>query len=1141
MERKLDISILYVENDKSIRSYFTEFLENKVEKVFVAIHGRDGVRLFKEHKPDIVITDINMPEMDGLEMLKLIKRRHDVKSLVITGYEKADLFLKAIDIGVDKFIIKPANEDKLLENIKELVDNLLLDKKLNEKEQELVSSEQRFKALSDATEDAIFIIEKGICVECNKAATIMFGYSFDELKGDTGTKVIATRSTKIVQKNMLRGTEHPFEVMGERKDGSLFPAEYGIKRFNYKGKIAQTITISDISKKKDAEKNLRISEHRLKRAQAVAHVGSWEIDLKTNMVWGSEEAFRIFGIDTHRGIAPYEELMMQTLPEYKDYLDNALKELIDNDIPYDVQYEIIRKSDEKKVYVHSIGRLKYDAYGNPNVVIGTIQDITEQKNIEQALANREKQYSEIVNAVRPIVYRTDEKTNEFVFVSQSAEKILGYPVEDWLNDKYFWINHIHPDDKEHTVQYSSSETNNLRSHVCEYRMIAKDGRSVWLRDVVNTIVEEGKPKELIGVMVDITDKKRVEQKLKESEERLEYALEGSREGVWDWDLVTNEILFSKRLKQIWGYDEDDLKGTYEETKVMMHPDDLERTKRDINRCLEGKTEYYENEHRIKTKSGSYIWVLTRGKVIGRDEFDKPIRMIGTHIDVTDKKRIEIELIDAKKNFETLYNQTPIMLHSINSNGEIVNVSDNWLETMGYERDEVIGRKSLDFLTEKSRQKAINKILPIFFETGSIRDVSYQYLKKNGEIIDVLLSADSYYDSNNKYVKSNAVSVNVTERNKDKQQLRESLKLSKDLQFALDESSIVSMADIHKNITYVNDKFCQITKYSRNELMNKNHSILRSDSHSEMFYREIGEHIANGNIWKGEIKQKSKDGKYFWTHATVVPLLDENKKPYQYIGIQKEITARKSAEEKLLNYKDQLEEIIDQRTSELKIANKELESFSYSITHDLRTPLKAVEGFTELIKEEYFQNIDEEAQRLFDIIHNNIARMSELINDLLEFSKMGNKAINLGQVDLKPFVEELVEEVNNSMQNEKVKVVIHELPRKKIDKSMMKQVFINLLMNGLKFSKNKKSPIVEIGAYVDANNEDVLYIKDNGVGFDMKYMDKLFTIFQRLHSEDEFEGTGIGLSIVKRVIDKHSGKIWAESELNKGATFYFSLP
>lgn len=229
---------------------------------------------------------------------------------------------------------------------------------------------------------------------------------------------------------------------------------------------------------------------------------------------------------------------------------------------------------------------------------------------------------------------------------------------------------------------------------------------------------------------------------------------------------------------------------------------------------------------------------------------------------------------------------------------------------------------------------------------------------------------------------------------------------------------------------------------------------------------------------------------------------------------------------------------DQHKSILHL-NKDLETFNHSITHDLRAPLRAIEGFVDVIKEEYFDKPDKEAKRLFGIIQANITRMSDLIRDLLKFSKMGNEELKLKSCDLNELIKLALVETGNSFNQTKVKV--NKLPVKWVDRSMMQQVFVNLLSNAFKFSKNQTSPEIEIGSYKSEEGKDIVFIKDNGVGFDMNYKNKLFSIFQRLHSEEDFEGTGIGLSIVKRIIDKHHGEIWTESKIDQGTTFFLSLP
>lgn len=233
--------------------------------------------------------------------------------------------------------------------------------------------------------------------------------------------------------------------------------------------------------------------------------------------------------------------------------------------------------------------------------------------------------------------------------------------------------------------------------------------------------------------------------------------------------------------------------------------------------------------------------------------------------------------------------------------------------------------------------------------------------------------------------------------------------------------------------------------------------------------------------------------------------------------------------------------IKQRTAELETANKEMESFSYSVSHDLRAPIRAINGFAKIIEKQYVSQLDDEGKNLLNTITAEASRMGQLIDDLLAFSRLGKKEIQKAKVGMTELAKEVVNEILK-LEAEKYKAIItiDQLPSADCDRVLIKQVFVNLISNALKFSSQNPEPAIHIGSYPEPDSI-VYYIRDNGVGFDMKFYDKLFGVFQRLHNPDEFPGTGIGLAIVKRIIIRHGGKVWAEGKVNQGATFYFSLP
>jgi len=494
-----------------------------------------------------------------------------------------------------------------------------------------------------------------------------------------------------------------------------------------------------------------------------------------------------------------------------------------------------------------------------------------------------------------------------------------------------------------------------------------------------------------------------------------------------------------------------------------------------------------------------------------------------------------------------------------------------------------------------------------------------------------------------------------------QQLRTSLKEIDDLKAALDEHAIVAITDPQGKITYVNDKFCAISKYSREELLGQDHRIINSGFHPKEFIRELWTTITHGKVWKGEIKNRAKDGSFYWVDTTIVPFLNEDGKPRQYVAIRADITKRKRMEmvsvqlaaivkssddaiigktldgiitswnhgaEKVFGYSEQeaigkpmlmlipperadeeaeilarigrgesvdhfetvrvrkdgkridisatisplkdsggkiigaskiarditerkrteaeirrlnaeLEERVIQRTAELEAANKELEAFSYSVSHDLRAPLRAVNGFAGIVLEDFGPQLPEEGRHYLERIRNGGQRMGELIDDLLAFSRLSRQSVNRQTVDMVKLAQAVFSELKSQCDGRRVEIKIGALPACHGDAALLKQAWVNLISNAIKYSRGRDPAMVEIGCARE-NGEDIFFIRDNGAGFDMQYANKLFRVFQRLHCSDEFEGTGVGLAIVQRIVHRHGGRIWADAKVNQGATFYFTL-
>ncbi|MEG8946218.1 ATP-binding protein [Rosettibacter firmus] len=354
---------------------------------------------------------------------------------------------------------------------------------------------------------------------------------------------------------------------------------------------------------------------------------------------------------------------------------------------------------------------------------------------------------------------------------------------------------------------------------------------------------------------------------------------------------------------------------------------------------------------------------------------------------------------------------------------------------------------------------------------------------------------------------------------------------------------VYVVDMNSNAIYVNNTCLELLGYDENELISNNMHLLihhHKKDLSEYPAEEcpILKSIQNKNsiLVSNEVFWR-KDGTCFSVEYNATPLIAENKVLGGVI-IFRDISERIKAEEAIKKLNEELEQKVIERTQKLLEANKELESFSYSISHDLRAPLRHIIGFIELLSKKY--TFEDKAAQYFNIITTTAKRMSQLIEDLLNFSRIGRASLKLTEVDLNEILRSLLTFFKDDIEKRNIQINIQTLPRIYADYILIQQVWQNLISNAIKYTSKCSNPCINIG-FKKNKNFYTFYIEDNGIGFDMKYIDKLFNVFQRLHIDEEFEGTGIGLAITKKIIEKHGGKIWAEAKINEGAKFYFTLP
>lgn len=295
------------------------------------------------------------------------------------------------------------------------------------------------------------------------------------------------------------------------------------------------------------------------------------------------------------------------------------------------------------------------------------------------------------------------------------------------------------------------------------------------------------------------------------------------------------------------------------------------------------------------------------------------------------------------------------------------------------------------------------------------------------------------------------------------------------------------------------------------------------------------HSLQGEAFHGEVQLQG-----LWYETWYTPLYDLNGQISGLIGVGVDITERKQAEQEIYRLNAELDKRVHERTAQLEAANQELEAFSYSVTHDLRAPLRAIEGYARLLDEDYGADLQPEAAVLLGNVRSSARQMSALIDDLLRFARFSRQSLNWQPIKMRSLVEDALHVLEQEWAGRTIALIIGALPDAQGDPGLLLEVWVNLLSNAFKFTRKAANAQIEIGGRPGKGGQTIYFIKDNGAGFDMRYIDKLFVVFQRLHRSDEFEGTGVGLALVQRIIQQHGGRIWAEGQPGAGATFFFTL-
>ncbi len=732
----------------------------------------------------------------------------------------------------------------------------------------------------------------------------------------------------------------------------------------------------------------------------------------------------------------------------------------------------------------------------------------------------------------------------------------------------------------------------LRWHTTNISKIQYQGESV-MQFVIHDITEIKKSEEAVRKLNSelerrVTERTQQLQQLNDEliviNHRLAETQDIAKLGSWEFEVKTKKLTWSDQSFKIAGLDPEQGVPSFEKYLKLVHPEDLPELLEKIEMATtQGKS--YSIEFRHVCPDGKLKYVYGKGQPTYED--GKVVKLLGTVLDITEAKLAQKELTDKTKTLET-YSANLNQLHRINTanyqgiealfddylkagcnlfdldTGIISSIDGDTYKIQALKTDIDSLEIGMTFPLKDTYCRTVikDKKTISYHEVGSEKSMqghpAYENLKLESYLGTPIVVNNQIYGTLNFSSKNKKVTAFEDYKIEILELMSQSLGsflsaheadlIKEEAQQALQESErrfrkLTEIAPVGiyltdapgENCEYVNRRWQEITGSSVKEALSGDWINSVHPDDWDPLFSEWERSLRKNVPFHLEYRFKMPDGKINWVTGMSIPIRDASGRITQHLGTITDITDRKLSEEKISALNLELQ----QQIAELKITKKELESFTYSVSHDLRAPLRAIAGYSKMLQEDFGDILSGEAHENFEAVISNTVRMGKLIDDLLAYSRLGAKKLRFTKIDIKALSSEIFKELSQFEPDRKLKIKIGQLPPVVADDTLIRQVVSNLLSNAIKFTSTRDEALIEVGCEkIDGVN--TYFVKDNGVGFNMKYADKLFGVFQRLHSMEEFEGTGVGLAIVQNIIQRHGGKIWAHSIVDAGTTFYFTI-
>jgi PAS domain S-box-containing protein len=1041
----------------------------------------------------------------------------------------------------------------------------------------LRESEQKFRLLYENMAQGVFYqLPDGTFTDINPAGLEMLGLSYDQFMGMSSYHP----DWKIIDEdfNTLKAEDYPsIKVLSSLHDISRTVGVFNPVRQDYRwlsvnakpqfrnennSPFSVFVTMHDITERKKAEEAVRISEARLRRAELTSGSGNWELHLDTNMVIASDGAVELYGLSGNN--KDYETIKQSPLPEYRGLLDEARVNLIERNIPYDVEFKIRTGNTGEIRDIHSI--CQYDSKNR--IVFGVIHDITERRKTEDALRESEAFLSNLLNTIPiPVFYK--DINGKYLDANESFFSLFGYTREQLKGKTVF---DFHP--PELALNFSERDKelfNGGGPQVYVSQLIDSIGRSHEVQ--FHKAAYKNSRNEvagIIGAIMDITEQKQAEEDLRKSEKKFRNLFDKSPLGKSITGL-DGTIDVNQSFCDMLGYSKQELQSV--NWRTITHPDDIKLSDKKISPLLNGTQDRTRFEKRFIHKNGNIVWADVSA-YLERNSNGEPRLFITTINDITERKNLErerfklLDIVDNSLNEIYLFDSESLKFEYVNHGA---------LKNTGYTFNEMRSLSPLDLVPGYMEETLRETIAPLLSGESEVIVFDTVHRRKNGIEYPVEVHLQVYKERSRNLLFAVVTDITVRKRAEDEirklneeleqrvidrtkklevsqQNYKEIFEVSPVSIWKEDWSEVISaikklkeegVADF-KSYFESHPEFIDSALLSVRILdVNPATLVLFGAQDKEQMLESLSVIFSSSDLLPGFVEEVLAlcDGSEIFETDHALRTLNND---LIHVLIRMVFPSRESESGIVLvnltdiTLREKITADLEKSKLHLEAANKELEAFSYSVSHDLRAPLRSIHSFTGILKEEYGGVLDSEGKRICGIIESSSIRMGHLIDDLLAFSRAGRSGLNFFRIGMTQLSKSVFQELTSPGERERISFTVMKLPPAFGDPVLIKQVLTNLISNALKYSAKKEKSEIIIGSYQD-NDETVYYVKDNGVGFDMKYVNKLFGVFQRLHSTMEFEGNGVGLAIVNRIILRHSGRVWAEGEPERGASFYFTLP